>query len=198
MAVPSLGHERRPGGRRGRPRRRTRHLLPSGVLISVYYYSSVTQKLAVRTWRRAGFSLRQSGSQIRAEQPGREASFQAVAGPVGFRCGLPALGAALFIREVRQVLGVLLATQVRVEALEGQNPVPLPPVQLVYANPFSFGLWVCENSVPTQAFVDLVGEVLFYFSKMGETYSGGVRGDGPVFTFVLFVLLPGAMIFAGT
>ena len=121
-----------------------------------------------------------------------------MAGPVGFRAGLPAGRAAVLIAEVQEVLGALLATRVRVEALEGQNPVPLPPVQLIYANPFFFRLWVGENSVPTQAFVDLVGEVLFYFSEMGEIYSGGVRGDGFVFTLVLFVLLPGAVIFAGT
>lgn len=84
------------------------------------------------------------------------------------------------------------------EALEGRNPVPLPPVQFIYANPFFLSLWVSENSIPTQTFIDLVGEALFYFSKMGEVYSGGERGDGLGFILVLFVLLPWAMIFAGT
>lgn len=85
------------------------------------------------------------------------------------------------------------------EALEGQNPVPLPPVQFIYANPFLFCLWVCENSIPTQALIDLVGKVLFYFSKVGETYRGGERRRGElVFLFVLSVLLPQAMVFAGT
>lgn len=84
------------------------------------------------------------------------------------------------------------------EALEGQNPVPLPPVQFIYANPFLFCLWVCENSIPTQTLIDLVRKVLFYFSKVGETYSGGERRDEIAFLFILSVLLPRAMILAGT
>lgn len=152
----------------------------------------------MRRRRGAGFAVGPSGRGVGARQLGRQAPFEAGARPLGFRGGLRAARAADFIREVRQVLRALLAARVRVEALEGRDPVPLPPVQLIYADPFFFRLWVGENSVPAQAFVDLVGEVLFYLGKVGETYSGGVRGDGLVFAFVLFVLLPGAMIFAGT
>ena len=84
------------------------------------------------------------------------------------------------------------------EALQGPNPVPLSPVPLVNANPFLFCLWVGENAIPTQTFVDLVGKGLFYFGKAGETYGGGVRVGELAFIPVLSVLWPRAMIFAGT
>lgn len=61
------------------------------------------------------------------------------------------------------------------EALQGPHPVALPPVQLVHANPFVFGLWVGEDSIPPQTFVDLLGKGLFYLSKVGEAWGGGVR-----------------------
>ena len=112
--------------------------------------------------------------------------------------GLPAVGATVCLREVGSALRVLLGARVRVEALQGQEPVPLPPVQFIYANPFLLCLRVGENSIPTQAFVDLLGEVLFYFSDRAETSSGGVRGRGLAFSFVLLALWPRAGIFAGT
>lgn len=84
------------------------------------------------------------------------------------------------------------------DALEGQDPVPLPPVEFVYANPLLFCLWVGENSIPTQTLVDLVGEFLFEFAKVGEVDGGGERRDELVWLFVLPVFWSRAMIFART
>lgn len=127
-----------------------------------------------------------------------EGSFEVGTGAVRLQRGLPAAGAAGLVREVGEVLRCLLGAGVGVEAPEGQNPVALPAVQFIDANPFFFCLWVCEDSLPTQALVDLVRKVLLYFSKVGETSRGGERRGEPVCLSVLSVLLPRAVIFAGT
>lgn len=134
-------------------------------------------------------------------EPGSQAPLQVVVVRAGgFWCELPAVGAVLsmMIGETGGVLSFLLGAGVRVEALEGQNPVPLPPVQFIYANPFLFCLRVSENAIPTQALVDLVGKFLFEFGKVGETDGGGERRDELAGLFVLPVLWSRAMISAGT
>lgn len=111
--------------------------------------------------------------------------------------GSPAVGAAVFIREAGAAPGALCA-RVGVEALQGQDPVPLPAVQFIYANPFFLCLRVCEHAVPAQAFVDLLRQVLFHLGDRAEASGGGVLGAGLALSFVRLAPWPGAMISAGT
>lgn len=107
-----------------------------------------------------GFSLGQGSGQI--TKPRRQASHQVVLRAGGFQCERPAAGAVLsaVVGDTGWALRFLLGTGVGVDALEGQDAVPLPPVEFVDANPLLLGLWVGENSIPAQALVGLVRKFL--------------------------------------
>lgn len=82
------------------------------------------------------------------------------------------------------------------EALEGHEAVPLPPVELVDADPFLFCLRVGENPIPAQTLVDLAGKAVFYFGKAGVINAVRIGKGLPVFLFISG-LCSRAVVFVG-